>query len=73
LPQAEWREDLKGLYRQAGIAAKPSAFLFDETQIKFESFLTDVHNILTSGEVCFKTNVASGTDSKRQSAGDQCS
>ncbi len=49
---AEWREDLKGLYRQAGGAAnKRSVFLFDETQIKMEAFLEDVNNILTSGEV----------------------
>ena len=48
---AEFREDLKGLYRQAGCAGKPTVFLFDETQIKYEAFLEDVNNILTSGEV----------------------
>jgi hypothetical protein len=48
---AEWRDDLKGLYRQAGVLGKPSVFLFDETQIKLEAFLEDVNNILTSGEV----------------------
>ncbi len=47
----EFREDLKGLYRQAGCANKPSVFLFDETQIVYETFLEDVNNILTSGEV----------------------
>ncbi len=47
----EFREDLKGLYRQAGCAGKPTVFLFDETQIKYETFLEDVNNILTSGEV----------------------
>ncbi len=50
-PQTEFREDLKGLYRQAGCANKPTVFLFDETQIVFETFLEDVNNILTSGEV----------------------
>ena len=49
--QIEFREDLKGLYRQAGVANKPTVFLFDETQIVFETFLEDVNNILTSGEV----------------------
>ena len=49
--QAEWREDLKALYRLAGVAGKRAAFLLDETQIKYESFLEDVNNILTSGEV----------------------
>ncbi|GFH10191.1 dynein-1, subspecies f, partial [Haematococcus lacustris] len=47
----EFREDLKGLTRQAGCANKPTVFLFDETQIVFETFLEDVNNILTSGEV----------------------
>ena len=49
---AEWREDLKALYRAAGgAAARPTAFLLDESQIKFESFLEDMNNALTSGEV----------------------
>lgn len=48
---AEWREDLKELYRAAGVAGRPTAFLLDEPQIKLESFLEDVNNILTSGEV----------------------
>lgn len=50
-PQTEFREDLKGLYRQAGCANKATVFLFDETQIVNESFLEDVNNILSSGEV----------------------
>lgn len=29
----EFREDLKGLYRQAGVAGKPTMFLFDESQV----------------------------------------
>jgi hypothetical protein len=48
---AEWREDLKSLYRAAGVAARPLIFLLDETQILEETFLEDVNNILTSGEV----------------------
>ena len=32
--QTEFREDLKGLYRQAGVANKPTVFLFDETQVR---------------------------------------
>ncbi|KAK9823872.1 hypothetical protein WJX72_006072 [[Myrmecia] bisecta] len=47
----EFREDLKNLYRQAGCQNKPTVFLFDETQIVRETFLEDVNNILTSGEV----------------------
>jgi dynein heavy chain len=30
----EFREDLKGLYRQTGVANKPTVFLFDETQVR---------------------------------------
>jgi dynein heavy chain len=29
----EFREDLKTLYRQTGVAAKPTMFLFDEAQV----------------------------------------
>ena len=47
----EFREDLKLLYQQAGCQNKPTVFLFDETQIVYETFLEDVNNILTSGEV----------------------
>ena len=47
----EFREDLKELYRVAGGQNKPTTFLFDETQIKYETFLEDINNILTSGEV----------------------
>ncbi|GMH41208.1 hypothetical protein BSKO_09118 [Bryopsis sp. KO-2023] len=49
--QTEFREDLKGLYRQAGCANKKTVFLFDETQIVMETFVEDVNNILASGEV----------------------
>lgn len=47
----EFREDLKALYRVAGAQNKPTTFLFDETQIKYETFVEDINNILTSGEV----------------------
>ena len=47
----EFREDLKELYRVAGAQNKPTTFLFDETQIKYETFVEDINNILTSGEV----------------------
>lgn len=47
----EFREDLKELFKQAGVADKPTVFLFDETQIVVETFLEDINNVLTSGEV----------------------
>ncbi|KXZ49087.1 hypothetical protein GPECTOR_23g2 [Gonium pectorale] len=48
---AEWREDLKRFVRVAGADNKPSVFLFSDTQIKAESFVEDVNNLLNSGEV----------------------
>ncbi|KAM9717113.1 dynein axonemal heavy chain 2 [Menidia menidia] len=47
----EFREDIKKLYRLAGVDNKPTVFLFNDTQILDESFLEDVNNILSSGEV----------------------
>ncbi|PNH03664.1 Dynein heavy chain 7, axonemal [Tetrabaena socialis] len=48
---AEWREDLKRFVRIAGGDNKPVVFLFSDTQIKAESFVEDVNNLLNSGEV----------------------
>ncbi|KAM7377518.1 hypothetical protein PAMA_014021 [Pampus argenteus] len=47
----EFREDIKKLYRLAGVDNKPTVFLFNDTQIVDESFLEDINNILSSGEV----------------------
>ncbi|GFR44385.1 hypothetical protein Agub_g5605 [Astrephomene gubernaculifera] len=47
----EFREDLKKLYRTAGIDGEPVVFLFSDTQIVSESFLEDINNMLNSGEV----------------------
>eukprot|EP00079_Xenopus_tropicalis_P031840 XP_017945611.1 PREDICTED: dynein heavy chain 2, axonemal [Xenopus tropicalis] len=47
----EFREDIKRLYRLAGVDDRPSVFLLTDTQITDESFLEDVNNILSSGEV----------------------
>jgi len=43
--------DLRKLYHQAGIENKPTVFLFSDTQVLDESFLEDINNILSSGEV----------------------
>lgn len=43
--------DIKQLYRLAGVDNKPTVFLFNDTQIVDESFLEDINNILSSGEV----------------------
>ncbi len=39
------------MLRKAGADFKPVVFLFSDTQIKDESFLEDINNILNSGEV----------------------
>lgn len=43
--------DIKKLYRLTGVDNKPTVFLFNDTQIMDESFLEDINNILSSGEV----------------------
>jgi dynein heavy chain, axonemal len=47
----EWREDLKKLLIKAGAVGQPSVFLFSDTQLKLESFLEDINNMLNTGEV----------------------
>uniref|UniRef100_A0A8P4KIS1 Dynein axonemal heavy chain 2 n=1 Tax=Dicentrarchus labrax TaxID=13489 RepID=A0A8P4KIS1_DICLA len=47
----EFREDIKKLYRLTGVDNKPTVFLFNDTQIVDESFLEDINNILSAGEV----------------------
>jgi dynein heavy chain len=47
----EWREDIKKLYRLAGIENKNTVFLISDTQIKCETFLEDINNILNTGEI----------------------
>jgi dynein heavy chain len=47
----EFREDLKKLFNKAGVENKRTVFLFSDTQIKEESFLEDVNNLLSSGVV----------------------
>ncbi|XP_054262356.1 dynein axonemal heavy chain 1-like [Macrosteles quadrilineatus] len=48
---SEWKEDIKGLMLRAGLYNKETVFLFSDTQIKKESFLEDLNNILNSGDV----------------------
>eukprot|EP01038_Epipyxis_sp_PR26KG_P004763 gene4763-6681_t len=47
----EWREDLKTILRGAGAGSQPMTFLFSDTQIKNETFVEDINNMLNSGEV----------------------
>lgn len=47
----EWREDLRTVLRKAGSDGQPTVFLFSDNQLKDESFLEDINNILNMGEV----------------------
>ncbi|GIM01954.1 hypothetical protein Vretimale_6722, partial [Volvox reticuliferus] len=47
----DWREDLKKLYRLAGMDGKPVAFLLPEQHILADSFVEDLSNLLSSGEI----------------------
>lgn len=47
----EWREDLKKVLLKSGVENKSMVFLFSDTQIKSESFLEDLNNILNAGDV----------------------
>jgi dynein heavy chain, axonemal len=47
----EWREDLKAVLKAAGTGERPVTFLFSDAQIKAESFVEDLSNMLSSGEV----------------------
>ncbi|XP_055843876.1 dynein axonemal heavy chain 6 [Episyrphus balteatus] len=46
-----FHEDLRALYRIAGVENTPLVFLIVDTQIVEEEFLEDINNILNSGEV----------------------
>ncbi|EHB12979.1 Dynein heavy chain 1, axonemal [Heterocephalus glaber] len=48
---SEWREDVKKALLKAGLQNLPITFLLSDTQIKNESFLEDINNILNSGDI----------------------
>jgi dynein heavy chain len=48
---SDWRDDLKRITRQAGATNTPAVFLFSDSQIKYESFVEDINNLLNAGEV----------------------
>uniref|UniRef100_A0A8C3K8B9 Dynein axonemal heavy chain 1 n=1 Tax=Calidris pygmaea TaxID=425635 RepID=A0A8C3K8B9_9CHAR len=47
----EWRDDVRKIMMKAGLQSLPKTFLFVDTQIKNESFLEDINNLLNSGDV----------------------
>ena len=49
--KVEWRDDLKLVLQAAGTGQREVLFLFTDTQIKEESFVEDINNMLNSGDV----------------------
>ncbi|XP_063980239.1 dynein axonemal heavy chain 7-like [Diachasmimorpha longicaudata] len=47
----EWHEDLKTILRKTASSDLHTTFLFTDSQIKEESFLEDISNLMNSGEV----------------------
>uniref|UniRef100_A0A8C3EP56 Dynein axonemal heavy chain 1 n=1 Tax=Corvus moneduloides TaxID=1196302 RepID=A0A8C3EP56_CORMO len=47
----EWRDDVRKIMMKAGLQSLPKTFLFVDTQIKSESFLEDINNLLNSGDI----------------------
>ena len=43
--------DIKKLYRQTGVDDLPTVLVFSDAQMVEESFLEDINNVLSSGEV----------------------
>ncbi|XP_076646690.1 dynein axonemal heavy chain 7 [Halictus rubicundus] len=46
-----WHEDVKGIMKRVTASELHSTFIFSDTQIKEESFLEDISNMLNSGEI----------------------
>lgn len=47
----EFREDLYGIMKKAAFENETVSFLFPENHMIHESFLEDINNLLSSGEV----------------------
>ena len=49
--ETEWRDDIRAAIKTAGLTSRQQVFLFADTQIKLDSFVEDINNLLNSGEV----------------------
>ena len=48
---SDFKEDLKLVFKSAGLKNKPSALLLNDTQLKSELFFEVINNLLSTGEV----------------------
>lgn len=62
-----WHEDVKGILKRVTATELHSTFLFTDTQIKEESFLEDISNMLNSGEVTSSVVESSTTENRTDS------
>ena len=47
----EWRDDIKKVFMKSGSEGKQTVFLFNDTQIKEESFVEDLNMILNTADI----------------------
>jgi dynein heavy chain, axonemal len=47
----EFREDIRKLYRIAGVEGRPVTFLFTDNHVVNESFVEDINCVLSSGDI----------------------
>lgn len=47
----DWLDDLRNLYKSLGIDNKKIVFMFSDKDIKEETFIEDINNILNVGEL----------------------
>ena len=47
----DFLNDLRELYRRAGVTNKPTTFIFTDNEVKEEGFLEFINNIITTGEI----------------------
>ena len=59
---AEWLEDLRNLYKTLGIDNKKIVFSFSDKDIKQETFIEDINNILNVGELTSLFNAEDGEE-----------